>query len=54
MLIQIDFSTYEIQTYTTLFKEFHDIFSWTYEETLGIGPRIFKHEIKTYENVKLI
>jgi len=53
-LIREDCSLYEIQIYTNLFKEFHGIFSWTYEEILGIDPKTVKHEIKTYENVKPI
>ena len=35
----------EIAIYTALFKEFRDIFSWSYEEMLGIDPFIFQHEI---------
>ena len=42
----------EIQEYTTLFQEFRDIFSWLYEEVLGIHPSIFVHEIKTYLDAK--
>jgi hypothetical protein len=41
-------STNEIVTYTSLFKEFHDIFAWSYEEMPGIDPAIVVHEIKTY------
>ena len=26
----------EVQTYTALFKEFRDVFAWTYEEMLGL------------------
>ena len=36
----------EIKEYTELFKEFHDIFTWSYKEMLGIDPRIVEHEIK--------
>ena len=36
----------EIKEYTDLFKEFHDIFSWSYEEMPGIDPCIVEHEIK--------
>ena len=36
--------------YTALFKEFHDIFSWSYEEMLGFDPSIVEHEIQTYPN----
>ena len=42
----------EIKEYTELFKEFCDIFSWSYEEMLGIDPRIVKHEIETYPDAK--
>ena len=42
----------EIAIYTTLFKEFRDVFSWSYEEMLGIDPPIVKHEIRTYPNTK--
>ena len=35
----------EILIYTVFFKEFRDIFSWSYEEILGIDPSIVKHEI---------
>ena len=42
----------EIQEYTELFKEFHDVFAWSYEEMLGIDPRIVKHDIKTYPDAK--
>jgi hypothetical protein len=38
----------EILIYTKIFKEFEDVFTCSYEEMLGIDPRIFKHEIKTY------
>ena len=40
----------EIQKYTELFKEFCDIFAWSYDEIPGINPHIVKHEIKTYPN----
>jgi hypothetical protein len=42
----------EIVTYTALFKEFRDIFAWSYEEMSGIDPAIFVHEIKTYPRAK--
>jgi hypothetical protein len=38
----------EIQIYKALFQEFHDVFSWSYEEMPGIDPDIVVHEIKTY------
>jgi hypothetical protein len=42
----------EIITYTSLFKEFRDIFAWSYEEMPGIDPSIVVHEIKTYPRAK--
>ena len=35
----------DIAIYTALFKEFHDMFSWSYEEMSGIDPSIVEHEI---------
>ena len=35
----------EIATYTTVFKEFHNVFSKYYEQMLGIDPYIVYHEI---------
>jgi hypothetical protein len=34
--------------------EFHDVFAWSYEEILGIDPRIIEHEITTYPDTKLV
>jgi hypothetical protein len=42
----------EIVTYTSLFKEFRDIFACTYKEMSGIDPSIVVHEIKTYPGAK--
>jgi hypothetical protein len=42
----------EIVTYTSMFKEFRDIFAWSYEEMSGIDPAIIVHEIKTYPGAK--
>ena len=44
----------ESEAYKALFKEFCDIFSWSYEEMLGIDPSIVVHEIKTYPMAKPI
>jgi hypothetical protein len=40
----------EIMIYIELFKEFRDIFAWSYEEMIGIGPGIVNHDIITYPN----
>ena len=44
----------EIAIYTALFKEFHDIFAWSYEEMPGIDPSIVQHEIRTYPDAKTV
>lgn len=44
----------EILNYKALFTEFHDIFSWSYEEMPNINPQIVVHEIKTYAGAKPI
>jgi hypothetical protein len=46
--VGVDCSPREIQIYTDLFKEFYDIFAWSYEEMPSIDPKIVEHEIKTY------
>jgi hypothetical protein len=52
VFIGADFSLEEIQIYTDLFKEFHDVFAWYYEEMPGIDPKIVEHEITTYRDAK--
>jgi hypothetical protein len=42
----------EILIYTNLFKEFRDVFAWSYEDIPGIDPRIVEHEIRTYPDAK--
>jgi hypothetical protein len=42
----------EIVTYTSIFKEFCDIFAWSCEEMSGINLEIVIHEIKTYPDAK--
>jgi hypothetical protein len=44
----------EVVSYITFFKEFRDVFTWSYEGMLGIDPSIIVHEIKTYPDVKLV
>jgi hypothetical protein len=52
--IGADCSPEEILIYTNHFKEFQDIFTWSYEEMPWIDPRIVEHEIRTYPDAKLI
>jgi hypothetical protein len=42
----------EIQIYIALFREFRDVFAWSYEEMPGIDPNIVVHEIPTYPGAK--
>jgi len=44
----------EIQLYMDLFREFHDVFGWSYEEMPGIDPSIVVHEIPTDLSAKPI
>ena len=44
----------EIAIYKALFKEFSDVFSWSYEEIPGIDPSIVEHKICTYFDAKLV
>ena len=50
--IQDGYSPNEIKEHTKLFKDFCDIFAWSYEEILGIDPHIVEHEINTYLDAK--
>jgi hypothetical protein len=54
VFVGADCSPREIQLYTDLFKEFRDVFSWSYEEMSGIDPKIVEHEITTYPDAKLV
>ena len=44
----------ELETYHSLFREFYDEFSWSYEEMLGIDTSIIEHIINMYPDVKLV
>lgn len=46
------YSLAEIKSYTALFKEFRDVFAWSYEEMSGIDPSIIVHDIKTCLDAK--
>jgi hypothetical protein len=52
VFIGADCSPEEIQVYTNLFKEFCDVFAWSYDEMPGIDPKIVEHEITTYLDTK--
>ena len=42
----------QIQLYSKLFREFRDVFAWSYEEMPGIDSSIVMHEIITYPDAK--
>jgi hypothetical protein len=44
----------EVISYNALFKEFCDVFTWSYEEMPGIDPLIVVHELKNYPSIKPI
>jgi hypothetical protein len=52
VFVEADCSPEEIHIYTDLFKEFCDVFAWSYEEMPGIDPKIVEHEIITYPDAK--
>ena len=52
--IGADCNPEEIACFTSLFKEFRNVFAWSYDEMPGIDPSIVKHEIKIYDNAKPI
>lgn len=52
IFVGADCSLEEIQIYIDLFKEFCDVFAWSYKEMPGIDPRIVEHEITTYRDAK--
>ena len=52
--ISVNCSPEEITIYTALFKEFHNLFSWSYEEMPGIDPSIVEHKIRTYLDARPI
>jgi len=42
----------ELEIYEVLFREFRDVFAWSYDEIPGIDSSIVEHEIKMYLDVK--
>jgi hypothetical protein len=52
--ISASYSPEEINVYREIFKEFHDIFSWSYEKMPRINTDIVVHEIQTYPRAKSI
>ena len=46
--IGADCNPEEIASFTSLFKEFCDVFAWSYDEILDIDPSIDEKEIKKF------
>lgn len=46
--IGVDCNPEEITCFTSLFKEFHDVFAWSYKKILDIDPSIDEKEIKKF------
>ena len=44
----------EVDEYKTLFKEFRDVFAWSYTETPGLDPAIIEHHIDTWPDVPTV
>ena len=44
----------EVEEYKTLFKEFCDVFAWSYTEMPGLDPAIIEHHIDTWPDVPLV
>ena len=42
----------ETSIYTSLFKEFRNLFSWSYKDMSSIDQSIVEHDIKMYPNIK--
>ena len=52
--VGVSCSPLELESYRSLFHEFRDVFSWSYEEILGIDTSIVEHTINMYPDVKLV
>ena len=50
--VGVYYSSSELETYFSLFHEFHDVFSWYYEEIPCIDTSIVEHTINMYPDVK--
>jgi hypothetical protein len=47
-------TTEEVDQYVSLFKEYIDVFAWTYDDLKSYGKTIFHHIIPLREEVKLV
>ena len=52
--VSVSCSPSELDSYRSLFHEFHDVFAWSYEEMPSIDTSIVEHTINMYPDVKLV
>ena len=52
--VGVSCSSSELKTYRSLFREFCDVFSWSYEEMPGIDTSIVEHTINMYLDDKSV
>jgi hypothetical protein len=50
----VDFTTEEVDQYVALFKEYIDVFAWTYDDLKSYDKTIFQHIIPLREETKLV
>jgi hypothetical protein len=50
----VDCTTEEVDQYVSLFKEYIDVFTWTYDDLKSYYKMIFQHIISLREEVKLV
>ena len=48
-----NYSAHESEAYKALFKEFHDIFSWSYEEIPGLNHPLWSMRLKPIPQLNL-
>ena len=50
--VGVSCSPSELESYRSLFREFYDVFAWSYEKIPGIDTSIVEHTINKYPDVK--
>jgi hypothetical protein len=48
----VDCTIEEVDQYVALFKEYHDVFTWTYDDLKSYDETIFQHIIPLREEAK--
>ena len=52
--VSVSFSPSKLDSYHSLFREFRDVFTWSYVEMPGIDTSIVEHTRNMYPDVKLV